>query len=410
MAKVKIRYFVERLWGAQPSYYWQPAKALRAQGWRLTRLPDDRRQAIAKAEQLNAELDAWRTGTAPIAGAGIPAPAKYVEPATLAAVIRAYKASRFFTEKRDRTKRSYQQNIDFLEAWGGDKRVAAITPATVETLYTSLYARTPSKAAAVITMLRVLLEAARRQNLVTANAASKAGIKGRPPSGRIWPPAAIDLFAEAASAAGWRSVGTAVILNNWLGQRQYDVLSLPRKAFANGRIRIRQSKTGAQVSIPDNAAVRARIEAELAHQQTRQEARTAALAKKGAIALPKEPPATLLLCESTGEPWTEHYFRHVFATIRADLAKHHPELHLADGTPIQTATLQFMHLRHTAVTALAVAGCTTLQITGITGHSIGGVNTILQRYLSVTSELADQAAAKRTAYETKQAKAVGDAG
>jgi hypothetical protein len=401
MTKVKIRYFVEKRGAAGAIYYWQPNNALTAAGWHLIRLPDDRRQAIAKAETLNAELDAWRTGTALPTAAGKPSP--YVEDGTLAAVIRTYKASRFYTGLRERTKRSYKQNMDFLEKWGGDKRVAAITPETVEKLYVSLYERTPSKAAAVITMLRMLLQAAIRMRLVTMNAASKAGIKGRPHSGSIWPQGAIALFAEMADAEGWHSVGTAVILNNWLGQRQADILQLPRKAVADGRAAVLQSKTGARVSVPASPAITARISAELAHQKTLEEARTAALAKKGAIALPKDPPATLLLCETTGAPWTEHYFRHVFADIRAKLAKAHPTIAHPDGTEVDTTKLVYMHLRHTAVTAMAVSGSTAMQIAGVTGHSLAGVNQILARYLSLTSELADQAIGNRIAYEQRQA-------
>jgi hypothetical protein len=396
VGKVKVRYFVERLLAGRTIFYWQPAQALRASGFRLQRLPDDRRKAIDQANALNEALDAWRNGAA-IPGA--PAPAELVQPKTLAWVIRGYKASRFYTGLRDRTKRSYDQNIDFLEAWGGDKRVAAITPQTVETLYTSLYVRTPSKAAAVITMLRILLEAARRQNLVTENAASKAGIKGSKPSGRIWPREAVRLFAEAADTVGWHSVGTAVVLNHWLGQREADILELPRSAIGNGRITILQSKTGARVSIPDNPIVRARIEAELG----RQEARAAAARSAGATPLP---PATFLVCESTGLPWTEHYFRHVFADIRTALAKEHPTIAHADGTPTETATLLMMHLRHTAVTEMAVAGCTALQISGVTGHTIASVNLILSRYMSLTEELADSAVARRLAYEGRHCRAV----
>ena len=396
MARVKIRYFTARPGAAGPRYFWQPAAALRVHGWRLQRLSDDKREAVAKAMALNAELDAWRSGTLPLPLPGVAAPLPVVEPQTLAHVIRVYKADRIFTELRPRTKRSYQQNMRFLEDWGGDKRVAAVTHKVVESLYVSLRQRTPAKAAAVITMLRILLGVALREGWVTANAASGANIKGAKPSGRIWPREAVRLFVAAADAAGWHSIGTAVMINHWAGQRECDVLELPRTNVAGSRLRVTQSKTGARVDIPDNPAVRARIDAELA----RQEARAAAAREKGATLLPS---ATLLLCETTGLPWTEHYFRHVFADIRTALAADHPTIAHADGTIVETAKLLMMHLRHTAITELAIAGATPLQIAGITGHSINSINSILSRhYLSLTGELANEAAAKRTAYDARQ--------
>jgi hypothetical protein len=406
VGKVKIRYLVHKLRGGRALYYWQPAAELRQHGWLPTRLPDDRVAAIAKAEQMNAELDAWRAGTGTVA-AGV-APMRHVEPATLAAVIRSYERSRFFTDKAERTKRGYRQNMRFLEDWGGDMRVAAITKKTVETLYTSLYTRTPSKAKAVIVMLQILLEAAIRQELITTNPALKAGLRGAKPSGRLWTREAVDLFVATADAAGWHSVGTAVRINHWLGQRETDILALPRAAVANNRTMVLQSKTGARVAVPDSPQVRARLDAELAHQERLQAARDAAVRARGAIPLPADPPATLLLCEGTGEPWTEHYFRHVFAEIRATMAKAHPVTVHADGTEVETAKLWFMHLRHTAVTEMAVAGCTTLQIAGVTGHSIASVNQILARYVSLTAELAAAATTKRLAHEeARQAKQEG---
>ena len=389
MGKVKIRYFVEKPGAAGARFFWQPAAALRVHGWHLVRLPDTRGQALAKAEQLNAELDAWRRGEA---APHAPAPPKLIEPRTLSAVIRTYRASRFFTELRPRTKRGYAQNIAFLEQWAGDMRAAAITPKVVETLYSSMRRATPAKAAAVITMLRILLEAARREGFVTTNAASRAGIKGSAPSGRIWPREAVRLFVATADAMGLHSIGSAVMINHWLGQREGDILALTPAAVAGGRITLTQSKTGAKVSIPDNAAVRARILAELACQDARAQARR----DQGATPLPA---STLLVCEATGRPWREDHFRHSFAAVRAALAAAHPTIAHADGTMEQSAELLFKNLRHTAVTEMAIAGCTTPQIAGITGHSLAGVNHILSRYLSRTADLADAAAAKRTAYD-----------
>jgi len=60
----------------------------------------------------------------------------------------------------------------------------------------------------------------------------------------------------------------------------------------------------------------------------------------------------------------------------------------------------FHDLRGTAVTRLALAGCTVPEIASITGHSLKEVNGILDsHYLSRDAGLAEQAIRKREAHE-----------
>jgi hypothetical protein len=59
----------------------------------------------------------------------------------------------------------------------------------------------------------------------------------------------------------------------------------------------------------------------------------------------------------------------------------------------------FHDLRGTAVTRLALAGCTELEIADITGHSVGGVKAILdRRYLCRDGSLADNAIRKLSGF------------
>lgn len=397
MSKQRIRYLVEKPGAAGPRFFWQPSKALAAAGWRPQRLPDRRRDAIAKAEALNAELDAWRDGRGAIpgvAGSARPSPTDR----TVRALRVLYEHDRRFTELRAKTQLGYRQNLDVIEAWAGDKQATSITRRNVETLYLSLRQRTPAKAAAVITMLRILLAFGVAEKWLAENAAERPNIRRQAPAEeqvRLWPRAAVDAFVAAADAAGSPSVGTAVFINYWMGQRQGDILKLAPAAIADGAVSLRQSKTGARVTIP-SLAFAERLQAELARQAEADRALTA----KGATPLPK---TTLLVCEATGRAWNEHHFRHVFGTIRAALAKAHPSFALPDGTAVPTLDLQFMHLRHTAVTVLFQAGCTAAEIAGITGHSLSTVNVILARYFVRTRELAENAMAKRLAYEAARA-------
>ena len=396
MARERIRYFVT-LEGAQGKrHFWKPSRALRDCGFALQRLSDDRGTAIAEAEQLNRQLDAWRAGDRLPVKADRPGKVAdpYVRADTLAWVIRRYRASRFWTVLKPRTQRGYNQNIKLLEDKFGDLPVTQWTPQRVEKLYASMFARTPAKAKAVIVMLQILLKHAAREGLVTSNAAAGAGLVGAKPSGIIWPVEAVMAFAETADRMGLSSVGTAVMINHWLGQRQGDILSMQRTQWRDGRFWIKQSKTGARVSIPENAVVRARVELELERHQARLEA---------AMARGVNPfvSPTLLVCEATRRPWDEHGFRHAFADVRATLATTQARFTDRDGSTVETLSLQFLHLRHTAVTEMALAGCTPIEIAGFTGHSLGTVVQILKRYLVMTAELADSAARKRTEWEDR---------
>lgn len=67
------------------------------------------------------------------------------------------------------------------------------------------------------------------------------------------------------------------------------------------------------------------------------------------------------------------------------------------------ATAQFMDLRDTAVTNLALAGNTIPGICAISGHSERAAGDILKHYLDLTGEMADAAIAKLVEYEDSAA-------
>ena len=388
MAKLKIRYFVELPGKTGSRYFWQPSSPLRALGWRSERLPDDRTAAIARAEALNIQLDGWRKGeVTAIEMDAAPAsmPARGPQPGTMADLIHRYRHSRFYPA-HPKTRYGYEQNIKVIEEWAGEVPVSAITPKRIEKLYEGMRAKTPAKANAVITMLRMLLKHAVREQIISSHPALAAGpgLVSLPHSGQLWPIDAVALIVETADRMGWHSVGTAVVLNHWIGQRQGDILAMKRAAYRDGRFFVQQQKTGARVAVPHSPWVARRIEAELENQKARK--------------IEATPSAPLLLCDTTGRQWNAYHFTHVFAEIRKAAAGEWSEFFLDDDTTVRTEGLQYMHLRHTAVTELAIAGATVPQIAGITGHTPKSVETILNRYLIRTSELASAATALRLAF------------
>jgi hypothetical protein len=377
MARIKLRYLIEKPGAAGPRYFWQPSRPLRALGWRPERLPDDRAAAIAEAERLNAQLDAWRRGDEGLAGARGSAKTA-PRPGTMEALIRLYCRDEAFTRLKPSTRRGYLQCLDLIAAEMGEAPVRSVSAKVVKAWYRALktsvatvggkrVARaTPAKAAAAIRVLRLLLEFARREKLIQINPASQPGLRDTAVKGRLWSHEAVAAFVAAADDAGWHSLGTAVMLDEWLGQREGDLLALRRDAYRDGALHMTQAKTGAGVVLPIGLVqpLVQRLEGELARQRT---------AKVTAV--------TLLVCESTRAAWRPDHFRHAFAAVRDSAAAALPEL----------TGLWFMHLRHTAVTRLAEANCELPLIAAVTGHSLKTVETIVDRYLVRTAAMARQA-------------------
>lgn len=389
MASLAIRHLVERVGADGPRWYWQPSTALRASGWASRRLCDaqgvplrDVASAAAAAEAINAELDAWRAsqGTtlrrAPRAG-------------TVAALVTAYRRSRFWRDLAPETQRGYAHHLAAILAWAGDRPARAITPPEVQAFHALMLGRrrvraaggrwvveeTPARAAAAVAVLRLLLESGRRLGLVSVNAAARPGIahtRQREP--QLWSPAAVAAMARAADEAGLHSMATAILLNAWIGQREADVLALAPYAVEEGALRLRQGKRGRLVALPVHLVgpLVARL---------REDA-----ARPGVV----RSPTHLLVCELTGQPWNATTFRHHFAAIRARAAEALPEC----------AGLRFMELRHTAVTRLHEAGVDPLGIASITGHAPGSVLRIVgDHYLVRTEKAAAGAFTRRLAEE-----------
>jgi integrase len=402
MATFKVRYLTSKPGkpGELPRYFWQPSSALRAAGWPSERVPpnhasfSDANQleaaAIARAQELNELLDATRAKAA-IEGAR---PAPPISSRTLGDLIRLYQASDKFTGLEASTQRGYRQCLAKLEQWAADAPVRAIDTVRIQNLKRGL-SGTPSYANATVRVLRLLLAFGRLQGWLVHNPAERPGLVNLEASGLIWPRGAVDVFVAAADKAGYHSVGTAVLLNEWLAQRQGDILRMPRSVIRNGALVLRQSKTGAGVTLPFAMVPRlaTRLEEEMARQRAREEAG-------------KPAATTIIVSEETGAPYKADNFRHVFARIRAAAAKVQPVFEvdyllpgrdMADPGAFQVRMedLTFMHLRHTGVTRMAEAECDPGLISSVSGHAEASVNTIIERYRVRTAQMARLAFQRR---------------
>lgn len=416
MAKIKIPYLVAKPYRpACPRYYWQPSARLAAAGWQLTPLGTDQVAAIARARAINAGVEAWRRGQAP-ADPTIAAPApraagKAPAAGTVDALVLAFKASRFWKQLEPRTQRGYDQCLDIIREWAGDAPAAAITAARAEKLYAPLQVRAPAMANAVMRVGRLLWNRAAKVGVpVGVNPFEKPGLVGLDKNGKPWPRAAIAAMVDAADRLGMHGVGDAIALNEWLGQRQADILALPRTILSAEDLPIRQGKGGVWVVLP--LSLVPQIAARLALMR----ARTAGTTVKA---------TTAIVNAATGLPYNEHTFRHDVARVRAAIAagdEAHgiaacptwstdyvirgrerdggsPRSAGADAFTLRTGELVFKDLRHTAVLALSEAGVSDVLISAVTGHTLGSVKQILETYLVRTKAMAVEAFKRRLAHE-----------
>lgn len=399
MAIVKVRYMTAR--GSR--LFWQPSGALRTSGWRLTRLPDAPAAALKVAQEINAALDEWRkTGTisaptpaiiaaAPITeqpaakpgparkgkGKAAQAPAgKATAPAgTLSALINAYRKGDAYP-RHPKTQKGYEENLRALEKWDRLAEyppISAIGPRDIKALHRALAETAPTKAKAVCSMARLVFGWGMGEQLYQGYDDGRGGLVALNPAAALklptprperseadlWTADDIAAISAAADAAGYPSIGLAVRLNAWCGQRQGDILRLKLADYRDGALSITQGKTRAKVYLPVDMIDELR--ADLSQITTDH----------------------IVTCETTGKPWAEYNFRHRFRDICR-----------ATGLP-ELAEKQFLTLRHTAVVRLAEAGCQIPEIASITGHTLQSVTQILDRYHVRTRKQAAAAFGKR---------------
>lgn len=154
----------------------------------------------------------------------------------------------------------------------------------------------------------------------------------------------------------------ALILALWTGQRQGDLLTLAWPQYDGRVIRLQQSKTKARVTIPVGKPLKLRLDA--------------VKRREGNI-----------LVNLDGDAWTADGFR-------SSWKKAFKKAGLSGVT--------FNDTRGTAVTRLALAGCTEAEIATITGHSLKDVRSILDaHYLHRDPRLAESAIMKLEEFERR---------
>lgn len=347
MGTVKIRHLVRK--GA--GWYWQPSRTALAAGFRAEALGRNQAEAIRRAEELNAALDAERQDDMP------------ARKDTVAWLIGRYRADHAYTSKAPKTRRGYDQCLDLIERFCGDFRIEQVTAPGVKEWYRVLY-RNPWQANAVMRVFRILMKFAMSEGKLAVNPLAGITIHGQAPRDQVWAQDEVDAFIAAALDLGMPSMALAVRLGYDTGQREGDVLVATSGQVKVGSIEVKQRKTGALVNVPLTP-----------------DAMRAIKTWGGAD--------TMVICEATGAPYSEHLFRKKFAEVRAKAGIR--------------ASIQFRDLRRTAVVHMARGGATRETIAAVTGHTVKSIATIIETYLPRDSEMAGIGITALSAYRKRAA-------
>lgn len=366
-------------------HYWQPSAALKKAGWQMVILGTDEAAAIKAAQRLNEQVADWKkTGAASRPGARARAAVKaHVSRGTVGAIIQAYRDRRL-PDLAPNTRHTYGGCLSIIEGWAGDAPVASITRKRVQAFKEGLAKpATPggpprlTRAASTMRVLRTLFHWAVNEDLMADNPAAGARVATPPPRDQIWPDHAIDAMVAAADHAGNASIGTAIMLAAFIGQREDDILKLQWSQWKEGRIRLRQGKTRRWVEVRARPALRLRLDAMAEANRAR-------------------PVVTMsiLLRESDGKPYPAHYFQSEFRRIKA--------LAVAAGCA-DLEGLQYRDLRRTCIVRLAEAGIELPNIAAISGHQIESCKRILETYMPRTTKMADAAIDQVEAHAAREA-------
>src|SRR5262245_41845928 len=271
----------------------------------------------------------------------------------LLGLMQAYQQGQDFLGLRERTRSDYIKQIIKIEQKFGDCPVKALADPRTRGIFMDwrdeLALRSKRQADYAWTVLARVFSWAKDRGKITVNPCERGG--------RIYYGTRVDFVWSVDDEAAFLKhapthLHLPLLLALWTGQRQGDLLRLPWSAYDGSVIRLRPSKSitrrrprGAPIPIPVGAPLKAALDSARKH-------------------------GPVILTSTDKRPWTPDGFR-------ASWGKACKKAGIADVT--------FNDLRGTAVTRLALVGCSEAEIASITTHSLRDVRSILDaHYLEST--------------------------
>lgn len=271
---------------------------------------------------------------------------------TLQDIIAGYRASADFKGLADETRKGYARCIAWIEGEYGDLPTRALANPAMRGLMLdwrdTMAEAHPRQADYRLSVLQAILSWAWNRRRIPAHPLERN-------LGRVWRGSRVDRVYGANDIALIDAMPAHIRLPAMLaletGQRLGNILTLSWSAYDGNALNVHQTKTGARVRVPVTKALKAMLDA--------------------------TPRRAVTVCTTShGTPWTQDGFKTSWGRVKP-------------------AGLTFHDLRGTAVTRLAVAGCTTPEIASITGHSLASVEAILEKhYLHNDPRIAESAVIK----------------
>jgi hypothetical protein len=365
-------YATQPLAGGRVGHYWKPTPKERREGWSTIAFgtgPEGRKAALAGCLARNDEVERARLaagGGAIARRASLPVSPRWRD------LARAFVADPAFTDLKPKSRAEYRSRMAALGRWAldGELRLAALDRQMVIELRDTLVADgRKHRTAALLRVLRILLNFAARKGWMAEGIASAIAIPEPPSRKRIVAWSDVYRLVDFARERGEPSLGLAILLAFWTLQREGDLLALTRIAWRpmkdmtpfarrvlagpDGLVfgfRVQQGKTGAWVDLPLPWPLRQEVEAAFA-------AATAAGDAQG-----------LLLPRPGGSgAWPDWSFQRAFRGLVA-----------ASGM----ADVQFRDLRRSGMIDSGELGVEIQFITARSGHAVlGNKRTILDTYM-----------------------------
>lgn len=362
---------------------WEPGPGARRLGMKGRDLKNEQGQwlsrglAIAAADRLNQELAGRRAGTVPTT------PQHSAPERTVAALHEAWLDSPKYARKRASTQRDYRNKARVFVGDFGAEHVAALQHHDLYAWWEELYReRGHAQANGVLAVARLMLSYAVKKGWRSDNPAKSLELETVPPRVVVWTAGECEALVRTADAMGLVECADAIVLALHTGQRQGDVLALELQRVENGRSYFWQSKTGSRVAVPHTDQLAARLDGIRRRR-----------AAPGVVSLAT---ARRIVLRADGGDYTADRLRKEFRLVREAIAGEHPD----------APSKWFLDLRDTAITRLALAGCTVAEIRSITGHSLETVHQVLRHYLATDDRMAATAIDKLKAYMAEEGIAV----
>ena len=253
------------------------------------------------------------------------APKSTATAGTIAYLIEAYRAAPEYKKLAAKTQRDYGRLLDLLKTRFGAGPIDKANRTWVYRLRDEMQDK-PRTANLRVAIIGALFRFGIDRGLATDNPATRVAKLETGEGFRTWTDAELAVMTD--STAG--DVALPVLLARYTAQRQGDVLRLPWSAYDGQSITLRQSKTGAMLTVPVPEELRAVLDA----------------------ITPR--PGLLICLTADNRAWTSGWFGKRFARVR-DQA----------GLPTD---LHFHGLRATRLTELAEAGASEAELMANSGH------------------------------------------